>query len=328
MRGLVLGAMAAAWLALPACLAAETPPSSGLSPGVVRQTPAIYRFTIGDANVTALSDGTMPLDLHRLVRGLTAVETDALLSQSFLANPVESSVNCYLIETGGRTILIDTGTGVLFGSGNAGRLQEALAIAGVAPDKISDILLTHAHPDHIGGLASHGKMNFINARVHVGKADIEPVLAQATDALPGLPGLVAGMLKPYADAGKLRPFDHNGEILPGISAELRPGHSPGSAIFRVKSRGQELVVIGDIIHIAAVQLPKPDATMVFDADQDMARADRLAILEEFAREGTLVASPHISFPGVGHFRADGAGYRWFPVEYANRNPDAAAPKIP
>lgn len=326
MRRALLGCLAASLALSGPAVAAPT--DAAAVPGVVRQAPAVHRFTIGDATVTALSDGTTPLDLHRLMRGLNGAEIDALLAQGFLSNPVESSINCYLIELGGRTILVDTGAGPLFGPGNAGRLMDALAVAGIAPGKVSDILLTHAHPDHIGGLATRGHMNFANARVHVGKADVAAALAPSTAPRTGLAALVAAMLKPYADAGRLLPFDHDGQILPGISAQLRPGHSPGSAIFRLESRGQELVIIGDVIHVAAVQLPRPDATMAFDADESMARADRLELLREFAREASLIASPHISFPGVGRLRAEGNGYRWFPIEIGNRDPKAAPPVIP
>lgn len=314
MRALILAATVCAAIAsLPAG-------ASPTIPGVVRQAPAVYRFSIGDAQVTALSDGTLPLDLHRMLKGIAPPETDALLARSFLSNPVQPSINCYLIVMGGRTILVDTGAGDLFGAGNGGRLAEALAAAGTAPDRIDDILITHAHPDHIGGLVRDGRFMFPKAVIHVAKADLDFFLDVQKSRNARATEQVAAMFKPYMDAGKVRGFDRNGEILPGISAELRPGHSPGSAIFRLTSRGEQLIIIGDIIHIAAVQLERPEVGFVFDWNPAMARTDRENALRDFAREGALVASPHMSFPGVGHFRADGQGYRWIPAEYANRDP--------
>lgn len=294
-------------------------------PGVVRQSPAVYRFMIGDARVTALSDGTMPLDLHRMLTGITPTETDALLARSFLLNPVQPSINCFLIELGGRRILIDTGAGVLFGPGNGGRLPEALAAAGVRPEQIDDILITHVHPDHIGGLVSNGRIVFPKATVHVGKPDLDLFMDAGKSGNTRASDQATAMLGPYLAAGRVRPFERDREILPGVSAELRPGHSPGSAVFRLKSGGQELVIIGDIVHVGAVQLERPEVGFVFDWKPEMALADREDALRDFARDGTLVAAPHMSFPGVGHFQSDGEHYRWIPVEYANRDPGLPGP---
>lgn len=308
-----IAAMHAAVLA-PVAVAAPT------IPGVVLQAPAVYSFTIGDAKVTALSDGTIPMDQHRMMRGIPPAELDKLLADAFVDNSVQPSINCYVIETGGRTILVDVGAGELFGPGNGGRLAEALAIAGIRPERIDDILLTHAHPDHFGGLVSKGKMVFPKAVIHAGKADLDFFLDLKKSDNPVVSQGVIATIKPYMDQGRVRPFDRDGEILPGINAELRPGHSPGSAIFRLKSRDQELVFIGDIIHVAQIQLPRPDVTFRLDHDPAMARADREDALKQFAEKHTLFASPHISFPGVGHVVAEGRSYRWIPIEYGNRDP--------
>lgn len=296
-------------------------------PGVVLQAPAVFSFTIGDAKVTALSDGTMPMDLHRMLRGISPQEMDKLLADVFLANPVQPPINCYIVEVGGRTILVDAGMGNLFGPGSGGRLPEALALAGVRPERVDDVLITHAHPDHIGGLVANGRPVFPKAVIHVGKPDLDFFLDPTKTDNPVVSQGVAAMFKPYMDAGRVRPFDRDGEILQGIAAELRPGHSPGSAIFRLKSRDQELVIIGDIIHVAQIQLPRPDVTFRLDHDPAMARADREDALRRFAGEGALIASPHISFPGVGHVVADGKGYRWIPMEYGNRDPKLPVPSF-
>jgi glyoxylase-like metal-dependent hydrolase (beta-lactamase superfamily II) len=316
MRRMIMAA--ATTLALAAALPS---PAAITIPGVVRQAPAIYRFTVGDAQVTALSDGTMPLDLHQVLKGISPVEMDALLARYFLTNPVQPSINVYLIEMEGRAVLVDTGTGDLFGPGNGGRLPEALAAAGIRPDQIDDVLITHAHPDHIGGLVTGGRRVFSKAVIHVGKPDLDFFLGEGNHLNPRAAEQAKAMFKPYLDDGKIHSFERTGEILPGISAELRPGHSPGSALFRLNSRGQELVIIGDIIHVAAVQLDRPDVTFLFDWDPSKARADREQALQEFARGGTLIAAPHLSFPGVGHVRVEGNSYRWIPVEYANRDPN-------
>lgn len=295
-------------------------------PDVVQQAPAVYSFTIGDAKVTALSDGTMPMDLHRMMEGITPAEIDKLLADAFLINPVQPSLNCYVIEMGNRTILIDAGMGNLFGPGNGGRLAEALELAGIRRDRIDDILITHIHPDHIGLLTSNGQMAFPRAVIHVGKPDLDFFVDSKDTRNPVAP-LATAMFKPYMEAGRVRPFARDGEIVPGIIAELRPGHSPGSAIFRLRSRDQELIIVGDIIHVAQIQLPRPGATFRLDHDPAMARADREDALRRFAQEGALIASPHISFPGVGHVVRDGVGYRWVPIEYGNRDPHLPVPRF-
>jgi glyoxylase-like metal-dependent hydrolase (beta-lactamase superfamily II) len=298
------------------------------TPGAAMQKPTIYRFSIGDVQVTALSDGSVPIDMHPLLRGLSTAEVDAMLARSFLTNPTEVSINAFLLEFKGHKVLVDTGVGDLFGPGNAGQLPKALALAGVSLDQVTDILLSHIHADHSGGLVRGGKIMFQNATVHVGKADLDFFLDKSNAKRTGyeLHHFVEGtaMLKPYVDAGKVRTIDRSGEILPGITAELHPGHTPGTAFYTLSSRGSKLVFIGDTIHAPAVQFPRPDVTITFDQDQPKARAVRKQAFSEFATGRTLVAAPHLPFPGVGHIARDGTGYRWFPVDFVNRAPATPA----
>lgn len=289
-------------------------------PGAALQPGAIYRFTVGDATITALSDGTGPFDVPKMLKGLSPTEADTLLARSFAHNPVEASNNCYLIEIGGRRILVDTGMGELFGPDHGGRLPHALAAAGVAPDQIDDVIITHGHPDHIGGLVLKGQTIFPKAVVHINKPDVDLYTDLSKNDPPGLAAQVDAMLQPYKSAGRLRTFDKDGEIVPGISAELRPGHSPGSGFLRLRSGSQEFVMVGDLVHVAEVELTRTDLAFIFDWDSAKAKVDRAAALRDFARAGTLIGASHISFPGVGYFRANGQAYDWVPVAYTNRKP--------
>ena len=293
--------------------------------GTVRQTaPAIYRFTIGDARITALSDGSVPLDLHQLLRGVTPQAIDDILARSFLANPAEASINAYLIDFNGRRILVDVGAGDLFGPGNGGRLLEALAAAGAAPETITDILITHVHSDHSGGLTKAGKIVFPRATVYAGGADIRFFSDVANAAKSGLDKRfwteTEQTLTPYVTAGRVKPIDTDGEVVPGIRAELQPGHTPGTAFYTLTSKGQSIVFVGDVIHAGAVQFPRPDVTITFDVREDEARAVRKAAFTRFARDRMMIAAPHLPFPGVGHIAADGSGYRWYPIEQTDREP--------
>jgi glyoxylase-like metal-dependent hydrolase (beta-lactamase superfamily II) len=286
------------------------------------QLPSVHRFMVGDVRITSLSDGTVAIDLHQLLRGTTPARTNELLRRSFLENPYEASINVFLLELGARRVLVDTGSGDLFGKGNGGKLSESLAAIGLSPAQIDDVLITHVHSDHSGGLVVNGKMLFTNATIHVGKPDVDffldPGNAQRTGYDKRYFAEAQATLKPYVDAGKVRTFDRRSEVVSGVVAELRPGHTPGTAFYTLTSRNQRLVFIGDIIHVGAVQFPSPDITITFDQNRQQARAVRTEAFAAFAKGSALIAAPHLPFPGVGHIRSEGGGYRWVPIEYTNR----------
>ncbi|CAO3416210.1 MBL fold metallo-hydrolase [Azospirillum endophyticum] len=280
----------------------------------------VYRFAVGDLRITALSDGTLPLGIKPLVKGLSPERIDALLAERFERDPLETSINAFLIDAGPRLLLVDTGAGRLFGP-YGGKLPASLAAAGYRPEQVTDILLTHIHTDHSGGLALDGRMVFPNATVHVGQADIDFFLDRANLARglqPRLHDEAVATVGPYLKAGKVKPFSDQSEILPGVTAIPTPGHTPGHAFYRVASRGETIEFWGDIIHVGPVQFPHPDATVAFDIDQDAARAQRLKRFAQEAGSGQLTAAAHLGFPGLGRLQRDGDAYRWVPVEYRNR----------
>ncbi|WJN61744.1 MBL fold metallo-hydrolase [Pseudomonas sp. SO81] len=289
--------------------------------GAEQQVAGVYRFDVGRFRVTALSDGTLPLDLHPLLKGISAKQIDALLRRGFAANPLETSINAYVIDTGSRLVLVDTGAGELFGA-VGGKLHESLAAAGFRPEQISDVLITHIHTDHSGGLARGGRMQFPNATVHVGQADVDFFLDQANLAKGLKPKHLEEALKtvgPYQQAGKLKTFSSRSEVLPGITAIPTPGHTPGHSFYRVESEGQSINFWGDIMHVGLIQFPRPEVTIAFDVDQDAARAQRLLQFERAAGERRLSAVAHLPFPGIGHIRREAGQYEWVPALYRNRD---------
>jgi len=323
LRPLLLGAALGLALGLAPSAFAGDPPVSG-DAAVHRQVPDAYRFPLGKLQITALSDGTVPQDLHALLTGTTPAEVDALLDRAFVASPVEVSINAFLIEDGERRMLVDTGAGQLFGPGYGGRLVDSLATVGVKPADVTDILVTHVHTDHSGGLVADGREVFPNAVVHVGAPDLEffldPANAAKTSYAPRYFDEAAKTIGVSAKAGKVKTFGDGETILPGVVATLHPGHTPGSAFFTVSSEGRSIVFIGDIIHVAPVQFPKPEITIVYDLDPQQAAAVRETAFSAFADERRLIAAPHLPFPGVGHVRSEGDGaFSWHPVEYRNRD---------
>ena len=302
-------------------LFAQTPQATNI-PGIAAQASGTYTFHIGDAQITALSDGTVPQDLHALLSNTTTGHTDELLNKSFLVNPVETSFNAFLLRIDGKTILVDTGSGQLFGPDYGGKLLRNLAEAGVTPDQITDVLLTHLHDDHMGGIIRDGHIVFTNATVHVGKPDLDFFLdrSNAEKAHYDIKYFNEAIqcVKPYVDGGKVKTFEGTEELFPGVTATVHPGHTPGSALYTVQSKGQKIVFVGDIIHVASVQFPDPNITIAYDVDTKAAAQTRTQLFSEFAHDRTLIAVPHLPFPGIGHVRAVGVGYEWVPVEYANR----------
>ena len=289
----------------------------------VAQKGDIQQFRLGDLRITALSDGTVPQDLHKLLLGITPQEVDNLLGRAFLKNPVEASINAFLLETSEGLVLIDAGAGEVFGPGYGGRLVDSLAVAGVNPSQIRHVLITHVHSDHSGGLVVKGRPVFPNAVIHVGKPDVDFFLGARGTKRRGYAdhyfSEAETALRPYLAQGRLKTFNNGEEILPGITAAIHPGHTPGAAFFTVRNGEEAMVFIGDTLHVSAVQFPRPGVTIVYDVVPDQASAVRRTAFDLFARERTLVAAPHLPFPGIGHVRRDNDGYAWVPTEYVDRD---------
>ena len=289
------------------------------APQVKTQAPGFYRVMLGDFEVTALSDGTVALPMDKLLTGTTPAKTQKTLARSFLKAPLDTSVNGYLVNTGSKLVLIDTGAAGLFGP-TLGNLLANLKAAGYQPEQVDEIYITHMHADHVGGLMAADKLAFPNATVRADKHDADFWLSQANldkapaDAKGFFQGAMAS-LNPYVAAGKFKAFDGDTELVPGIKAVATPGHTPGHSIYKVESKGQTLVLWGDLMHVAAVQFPEPGVTIQFDTDSKSAAIQRKRSYAEAAKQGYLVGSAHISFPGLGHLRVQGKGYEWVPVNY-------------
>ncbi len=309
--------------ALAFTLSGTLPALAVVAPAAYTQQADTYAVPLGDLEIVSLSDGTVPQDLHKLLTETSEAEVDGLLKDSFQANPVEASINAFLIRSSDRIILVDTGSGELFGPGYGGKLLDSLAAAGVKPKDVTDILITHVHTDHTGGLVAGGKLVFANATVHVGAPDMDFFLdasnAERTGYAKQYFEEAAKTVGVYAKAGKVKTFGDNETILPGIAATIHPGHTPGSAFFTVTSQGQSIVFVGDIVHVENVQFPKPSITIVYDVNPAKAAAVREKAFSDVAGSRQLIAAPHLSFPGIGHIRAEGGGaFTWHPVEYRNR----------
>lgn len=287
------------------------------------QAPGWFRMPLGDFEVTALSDGTAALPVDKLLTNTTAAKVDAALGKAYLKSPVETSFNAYLINTGAKLVLIDTGAGGLFGP-TLGKLVTNLKASGYKPEQVDEIYITHMHTDHVGSLVANGKLVFPNATVRAAKAEGDQFLTQesldkAPEAAKENVKSVQSMVNPYATAGKYKPFEGKTELVPGVTAVPTVGHTNGHTIYVVESKGQKLVLWGDLMHVASVQFPDPSVTIQFDTDSKKAAAERKKAFAEAAKQGYFVGVAHLPFPGIGQLRADGKGYRWVPVNYTANN---------
>ncbi|WP_321794676.1 MBL fold metallo-hydrolase [Caballeronia sp. J97] len=302
-------------------------PSFVSLPGVVRQLPQAYRFRVGSVLVTALSDGSVPLYPKKVLKGIGEEVLEQYLGEYLFPEHIETSINVFLVELKDRRVLIDVGAGEFFGE-VGGRMLENLSYAGVHPRDVTDILVTHAHADHAGGLVSEGEPTFPNAVVHIGQADIDYFLDPAESGRAGyLPEDMADIYEqmrnaigPYVASGQVQTFDREVEILPGITASPCPGHTPGSACYTIKTGGGSLVFVGDMVHVEAVQFRAPEVSITYDVDPDRAAETRSAMFSKLAAEGALVAAPHLRYPGIGHIRKDSKGFSWIPMIFGDRYP--------
>ena len=296
-------------------------PAQAAAPMVKTQAPGYYRMMLGAFEVTALNDGTVDLPVDKLLKA-PAAKVQAGLARNFQGLPAETSVNGWLVNTGSRLVLIDAGAGSLFGP-TLGRLVQQLKAAGYQPEQVDDIFITHMHPDHVGGLVADGKLVFPNATVHADQREAEFWLSPAkleaapADAKGFFQGAQASV-NPYVAAGHFAAIKEEGEVVPGIRAIATLGHTAGHTSYAVESQGKRLVVIGDLIHVAAVQLDDPHVTIGFDTDSKAADAARAKAFAQLAKDGSLVGAAHFSFPGMGHLRAAGKGWQWVPVNYSSQ----------
>jgi glyoxylase-like metal-dependent hydrolase (beta-lactamase superfamily II) len=280
--------------------------------------PSSYHMLLGDIEIIAFSDGSIPLDLNKVLTNTTPAEIKKLSHDNFQEPVIEASVNAYLFKTAGKLILVDAGSAELYGP-TLGFLPESLIKEGYKPEQIDAVLVTHIHTDHTGGLMVGDKMVFPNATIYISKKEIDFWMSEENEKKnPHLKKFFDEAhfkVGPYLKAGKVKTFDDGAELFPGVLSVATPGHTPGHTFYQVTSKGEKIMFWGDIMHAAPVQFPNPDVTIAFDVDSKAAAAQRKKAYEEAARERYWIAADHLPFPGIGHIRKAPQGYNWFPIVY-------------
>jgi glyoxylase-like metal-dependent hydrolase (beta-lactamase superfamily II) len=313
-RSMLVGATAAG--ALGALGAGKWHPALARAPMLGTQAPYFYRFKLGTAEATIVSDGPLPLgDPHANFLGLSTEEMDQQLRDNFLPN--DNAVleqNALVLNTGDKLVLFDTGLGTLdlFGP-TTGKLMNSLKQAGINPEDVDAVVMTHAHIDHCGGcMADDGSRHFPNAEYFITEADYkfwtDPT--KVPEQFKVFLETAQKNLTPNLD--RIHFFKDGEEILPGIQAIYTPGHTVGHTVFMIEQGGEQLCFIGDLAHHPVLLLQKPLTEFKYDTDPKQSAQSRVKMLGRLADERIALLAYHFAWPGIGHVARADDGFRFFP----------------
>jgi glyoxylase-like metal-dependent hydrolase (beta-lactamase superfamily II) len=258
----------------------------------------------GDMAVTVIQDlpGEMALSLFK------GPASEQEKSKYFTNGKAEAGINVFLLRAGDKVVLFDTGTGTAFKS--PGKLFEALASLGVKPEDVDFVLLTHMHPDHVGGLLREGRRAFSKAKLMVSKPELDSWLALAERDISNAPaGRIKDMVNIYG--GDVLTLAFGDTPLPGVTALDASGHTPGHTVYQLTAAGKSLLIVGDIIHGMPLQFALPDECATYDMDPPQAVAARNRIFSLAAQKAIPIAGMHFPFANaVGTVKKDGNGWKF------------------
>ena len=270
-----------------------------------KQGPAsagFHRFALGDFEVTTLMAAALPNDKPREVFGLNASDAEFAAASAAAFIPADKAISFFtptLVNTGAELILFDTG---LAPDG----IVAALAAAGIAPDQIDTVVLTHMHGDHIGGLSGDAGLTFAKARYVTGGIEHNHWSAAGNEGFDA-------KVKPLSD--RMTMLDDGGTVAPGITALLAPGHTPGHMAYMLESAGKRLAITADTANHFVWSLEYPDWEVRFDADKPAAAATRKSLFGMIAADKIPFIGYHMPAPGVGYVEPKGTGFRYVPASY-------------
>ena len=283
--------------------------------------PSRYALKVGEIDVLVVSDGVLPLPTTMLAHNADPAVRATWLHDMFLPQDAfDWALNAVVVRSGDKTILIDAGLGSDpdLHLPRAGQLIKRLEAAGIDLSSVTDLVLTHLHMDHIGGLLVDGVKERLrkDLRIHVAAAEVKfweaPDFSRVSMP-PGFPDALRAAAKRFTEEYRshLRLFDEEQEVAPGVVATRTGGHTPGHCVVRVASGGDRLMFAGDAVF--AVGFEHPDWYNGFEHDPEEAARVRVRLLRELAETGAQLVATHLPFPSVGHVAVDGDAFRWVPA---------------
>ncbi|APE16076.1 MBL fold metallo-hydrolase [Mycobacterium sp. WY10] len=282
--------------------------------------PSRYAVQVGDIEVLVISDGVFPITASTLATTTPSAELAGWLDGQFLPRDVvDWPLNVVVVRTGGRTILVDAGLGVEFPDfPRAGQTVHRLEAAGIDPGAVTDVVLTHLHMDHIGGLLTDGLKARLrpDLRVHVASREAEfwekPDFTHTVMPQP-IPDVLRRTATQFLSdyRGQLHPFETEYEVAPGVLISRTGGHTPGHSIVRLESRSERLTFAGDAVF--APGFDNPEWQNGFEHDPKEAARVRVNLLREVAATGEALVATHLPFPSVCHVATAGDVFRCVPA---------------
>ncbi|WP_035683806.1 MBL fold metallo-hydrolase [Bradyrhizobium sp. Cp5.3] len=283
--------------------------------------PSRYAVQVGEIDVLVVSDGVLPLPTTMLAHNAAPADRATWLHDMFLpSDAFDWALNSVMVRSGGKTVLIDAGLGSdpNLNLPRAGQLIKRLEAAGIDLASVTDLVLTHMHMDHIGGLLVDGVKERLrkDLRIHVAAAEVkfwESPDFTHTNMPQGFPDALRSAAKRFVKeyGSQLRQFDEKHEVAPGVVVRRTGGHTPGHSVVRVASGGDALTFAGDAVF--AVGFDQPDWHNGFEHDPEEAARVRVRLLRELAETGEMLVATHLPFPSVGRVAVEGDAFRWVPV---------------
>lgn len=265
-------------------------------------------ISIGQHEIIAITDGEFQFG-PELFPGTDESHINDLLSKAS-ADAIQTNFNAFIIKSPDRIMLVDAGPRDLFGP-TCGKLPEGLAEAGVAPDQVTHIMLTHLHPDHIAGAISpEGKAIFTQAALLVNEDEHAFWCREETfgdENMDQWQQVAKSVMSAYTDRVEI--FSANADLGNGVSAVALPGHTPGHSGFRVDDGSENLTMVCDIVHAPDLQIADPEIAIAFDVDADTARVTRKKVLDMIAADNLKFTGGHMLTPKFSHLQRAGNGFK-------------------